>query len=346
MATRRMFSKSVVLGDDFLDLSNEAKLLYFLLGLDADDDGFLKSSKRICKVNDIEESTLDELENKDFIIRFSSGVICITDWCRNNQIQKDRYHPTEFTEMALVAKDKASRYRVKGVSNTVCIQPVPNMDTTCKQNSYNMDTEDSIGKNSIGKGSLGKGSVVEEREDHIQPLSGKPDGVEGNEWEKIQTIISYLNQKAMKHFQPTAKETKKLILQRFKEGFTVEDFKTAIDKKCNDWLYSEYDTYLRPSTLFGDNFESYVNQLTAPPTTAKPPLPNQKTPLWILEAFGKELDDDEKEKFTQLAQQYGESTMQEALNRLIELRKKNSTLDAFGMDYLVSMLNVVNNKKE
>ena len=46
------------------------------------------------------------------------------------------------------------------------------------------------------------------------------------------------------------------------EGFTVEDFKTVIDKKCADWLTTDFEQYLRPSTLFGTKFESYLNAPT------------------------------------------------------------------------------------
>lgn len=72
-------------------------------------------------------------------------------------------------------------------------------------------------------------------------------------------IISYLNEKAGTKFRATNKETQKHINARFSEGFELEDFKTVIDKKCTDWKGTDYEQYLRPSTLFGSKFESYLN---------------------------------------------------------------------------------------
>lgn len=74
-------------------------------------------------------------------------------------------------------------------------------------------------------------------------------------------IISYLNEKADTHYKSNNKQTMKHINARLNEGFTVDDFKTVIDKKCSEWLGTEYEKYLRPDTLFAGKFESYLNQL-------------------------------------------------------------------------------------
>lgn len=96
---------------------------------------------------------------------------------------------------------------------------------------------------------------------NIKPLSGKPDDVSVDEWEKVKIIVTYLNQQTGKHFKPTTKQTYKLICNWLKQGFTVDDFKKAIDNKRFEWTQDyKHSQYLRPSTLFGDNFESYVNQ--------------------------------------------------------------------------------------
>lgn len=74
-------------------------------------------------------------------------------------------------------------------------------------------------------------------------------------------IVSYLNEKAKTQYKHTSKKTKDLIKARCNEGFTLEDFKTVIDKKSNEWLNdSKMNQYLRPETLFGTKFESYLNQ--------------------------------------------------------------------------------------
>ncbi|WP_051910483.1 phage replisome organizer N-terminal domain-containing protein [Carnobacterium pleistocenium] len=75
-------------------------------------------------------------------------------------------------------------------------------------------------------------------------------------------VIDYLNQKADKQFRKNTSSTQKVIKARFKEGFTIEDFKKVIDNKTADWLNDKkMSEYLRPQTLFGaDKFEGYLNQ--------------------------------------------------------------------------------------
>lgn len=77
--------------------------------------------------------------------------------------------------------------------------------------------------------------------------------------EIYKSIIDYLNQKIGSKYKPTTPKTKTAIHARLSEGFTLEDFKTVIDKKCADWMGTEYEKYLRPETLFGTKFEGYLN---------------------------------------------------------------------------------------
>ena len=72
-------------------------------------------------------------------------------------------------------------------------------------------------------------------------------------------IVEYLNQKAGTSYKPNSKNTVKHINARLTDGFTVDDFKTVIDKKCAEWKGTDMEQYLRPETLFGTKFESYLN---------------------------------------------------------------------------------------
>lgn len=79
--------------------------------------------------------------------------------------------------------------------------------------------------------------------------------------EEIKEIIDYLNLKVNKRYTYNNKSYNSKINTRLKEGFTVDDFKTVIDKKCDQWLGSEYEEYLTPDTLFAPSkFEKYLNQ--------------------------------------------------------------------------------------
>ncbi|PTY76826.1 replication protein [Heyndrickxia sporothermodurans] len=74
-------------------------------------------------------------------------------------------------------------------------------------------------------------------------------------------IIDYLNQKINASYKSTTKKTKEYIEARWKEGFRINDFKKVIDQKSDEWLFDpHWCKYLRPETLFGPKFESYLNQ--------------------------------------------------------------------------------------
>lgn len=76
----------------------------------------------------------------------------------------------------------------------------------------------------------------------------------------IVEIIDYLNNTCNTKYKYNTKKTISCINARFKEGFTVEDFKIVISKKARDWLGTDYAKFLRPETLFGTKFEGYLNE--------------------------------------------------------------------------------------
>ena len=79
-------------------------------------------------------------------------------------------------------------------------------------------------------------------------------------------VIDYLNQKTGKNFKSTSKATQRHIKARFADGFTLDDFKQVIDTKTSQWLKDKkMSAYLRPDTLFGTKFESYLNEVNAKP---------------------------------------------------------------------------------
>lgn len=94
-------------------------------------------------------------------------------------------------------------------------------------------------------------------------------------------IVDYLNAKAGTRYKASTASTHRLIKARLNEGFTLEDFKTVIDKKCVEWLTdSKMEQYLRPETLFGTKFEGYLNAKTKPNIGAngvaiRPPEPDE-----------------------------------------------------------------------
>jgi len=96
MAQKRMFDKSVIRRDDFIEMPDSTQNLYFHLSMDADDDGFVDNWKAIMRMTGKKEDDLKLLIIKQFIIPFDSGVIVIKHWKLNNYLRKDRYTDTKY----------------------------------------------------------------------------------------------------------------------------------------------------------------------------------------------------------------------------------------------------------
>lgn len=89
-------------------------------------------------------------------------------------------------------------------------------------------------------------------------------------------IVDFLNEKAGTNYKSSSKKTQTCINARLAEGFTLDDFKNVIDKKCSEWLGTDMEKYLRPETLFGTKFEGYLNAPTKANKTE-----NEETPEFL-----------------------------------------------------------------
>lgn len=96
---------------------------------------------------------------------------------------------------------------------------------------------------------------------------------ENNDKVKIETykeIIDYLNNRTKSNYKYTSKATQVKINARLNEGYSLNDFIVVIDKKCAEWLNTDFEQYLCPETLFGTKFEKYLNQKTKSKLILKP----------------------------------------------------------------------------
>ena len=151
MAERRMFAKTIVLSDAFLDMPLSARCLYFTLGMLADDDGFVNSPKSIMRQAGASTDDLNLLMAKRFILAFDSGIIVIKHWRIHNYIQKDRYKESKYIE------EKATLTLDQNGAYTECIQDVSIPDTQVRLGEDRVRIE------------LGEGSVGEDNEDSATP---------------------------------------------------------------------------------------------------------------------------------------------------------------------------------
>lgn len=239
-----MMSKSIIKSDTFLDMPATTQNLYFHMLLDADDDGFINAPKSIMRMIGSKDDDMKVLAAKQFVIPFESGVVVIKDWKIHNYIQNDRYKPSTLPERDLLNIQKDKTYTLKS--------DVSSMDTKCIQSV-------SIGKDRLGKVRLGEDRIGKDRvgKDSIDILCHvSHDDVDKSHFE----IIEYLNLKTGSKFKPTTKPYVQAIRSRLKEGYTVDDFKTVIDKKCREWKGTKLEKYLTPKTLFApSHFDTYLN---------------------------------------------------------------------------------------
>lgn len=137
MAERRMFAKTIVDSDAFLEMPLSTQALYFHLGMRADDDGFVNAPKKILRMIGVQEDDMKLLITKKFIIPFESGVIVIKHWKIHNTIQNDRYHATPYQkekEALIVEENRAYK-----LLNPDCIQDVSRMETEIRLDKTSID---------------------------------------------------------------------------------------------------------------------------------------------------------------------------------------------------------------
>lgn len=152
MAERRMFAKTIVLSDAFLDMPLSTRCLYFTLGMFADDDGFVNNPKSIMRQVGASIDDINLLIAKKFILTFDSGIIVIKHWRIHNYIQKDRYKETKYLdEKSQILTDENGAY-------TQCIQGV-----------YKLDTQDRLGKDRLVEDSI---EEVKERKKERKKAKG------------------------------------------------------------------------------------------------------------------------------------------------------------------------------
>lgn len=227
-----MFSLKIVDSDAFLDMPLSAQALYFHLSMRADDDGFVGNTKRIMRSIGCNDDDLKLLLLKRFMIPFENGVCVVKHWRIHNYIRKDRYVTTTYTKEKNLLSLKSNQSYTLVDGNQVATISLPSGRQTVD-----------VGKDRLGKVSLGKGN---------------------KDIHQVKEVLDYLNLKAGTKYRANSDKSQQLINTRFKEGFTLEDFKTTIDNKVNDWLKdNDMVKYLRPETLFGTKFESYLNQQKA-----------------------------------------------------------------------------------
>lgn len=193
MAQKRMFDKSIIETDEFMDMTMSTKALYFLLGMEADDEGFV-SPKRVMRIYGGSDDDLKILVAKNYCIAFKSGVVVITNWHENNYLDKKRVKETRYqAEKKLLALTNG-KYTM-----------LNNGLTNVKQ----MLRENRIEENRIEENRIEQNSI--------------DNTITSNE---VNQIIEYFNSLFSTKFRVTPERSKKIKLRL--KTYKIEEIKKAI----------------------------------------------------------------------------------------------------------------------
>ncbi|EOB1386375.1 hypothetical protein [Enterococcus faecium] len=171
MAERRMFAKTIIDSDAFLDMPLSTQALYFHLSMRADDDGFINNPKKIQRMVGCGDDDLKLLMAKRFILVFESGVIVIKHWKIHNYIRNDRYKPTLYQdEKALLAdKDNKAYTFAEEIPKHDEKLGIPDDNQTVHQ----MDTQVRLGKVRLGKVSKEIKDITPSKKTKAKPIRHK-----------------------------------------------------------------------------------------------------------------------------------------------------------------------------
>jgi len=196
VAERRMFAKTIIDSDAFLDMPASTQSLYFHLSMRADDDGFINNPKKIVRMINSSDDDLKLLYAKNFILTFESGVIVIKHWRIHNYIQKDRYKNTVYEdEKSLLTIKTNGAYTFKKSENESCIHDVSISETQVRLGKVRLE----LGKESIGEGIRHKyGShsrVLLSDEEYLKLKDQYPNDYD----KKITKLDTYIQMKGAKY---------------------------------------------------------------------------------------------------------------------------------------------------
>ena len=254
MAERRMFAKTVVDNDGFLDMPASAQLLYFHLAMSADDDGFANKPKAVMRSCGSAEADMQLLFKNGLIIPFESGVTAITHWKLHNIIRKDMYTETKYlAEKRQLSLNEIGAYILKKTAEP--LQPSrSDFDEPLQPNRSNFD--EPLRKDRIGKDRI---EQVRTEEDKSAQASAA-----------AQTVVKGLNAAAGTHYCTGAKQTVSLVKKLLESGHTEAEMLQVISMACEKWKGTEKETLLRPSFLFGEHFEELLGgDISAPASKQK-----------------------------------------------------------------------------
>ena len=226
MAQKRMFDKRITDSDRFCDLPNSSKALYFMAGMSADDRGFFQP-RRLQKMCGFTDDDFKVLIAKRFFISFESGVMVITDWNKNNYLDKNRITETEYVDELKLLKLINEKYEL----NDMCLTNVKQMF-----NQYSIE-ENSIDKNKYIYGEFKNVKLTKDEYHKLEKSNLLP------YIEKLSSYMASRNKKYKSHYATilnwSRKDNKKENLPEWFDKEIKENKISEKDKKEIENLLNE-----------------------------------------------------------------------------------------------------------
>ena len=266
MAERRMFAKTVIDSDAFLDMPLSTQALYFHLSMRADDDGFINNPKKIQRMVGCGDDDLKLLIAKSFIIPFESGIVVIKHWKIHNYIRSDRYKPTVYAEEKAILQEKENGAYTLGIP---CGIPtgIPTVD--------HLDTQDRIGQVRLIQDSIEGGEI-----NNIVDVEPLPSPKEKTDYQSVVDLYHSICS-SFPSVRSLSDARKKAIKARL-NTYTIDDFKTLFEKaEASDFLKgsnsrnwsANFDWLIKDSNMAKVLDGNYDNRISQTKTGRKEPVP-------------------------------------------------------------------------
>ena len=224
MADKRMFAKTIIDSDTFLEMPISARLLYYDLGMRADDDGFVDSPKKIMRIVGASTDDMNILIARKFIIPFDSGIVVIRHWRINNYLRSDRYcESIHIDEKSQLAIDDNKQYLTQNEADSLGIPlgiPVVGVEENSKEKKRK-DNKDSVHQKEIS--------------DFFESI-----------WQL------YPKKKGKNSVSKKSKE------ELFKLGY--ENVKSCIERYIEDSKFTDEQYILYGSTFFNGRYKDYLEE--------------------------------------------------------------------------------------
>ncbi|MBS6474955.1 MAG: conserved phage C-terminal domain-containing protein [Clostridiales bacterium] len=260
MAERRMFAKTVVDNDTFLDMPASAQLLYFHLAMSADDDGFASKPKAVMRSCGSTEADMKLLVKNGLVIPFRSGVTAITHWKLHNVIRRDMYTETKYlAEKRQLGLNEIGAYVLKNAEAEPLQASGSNFDEPLQASGSNFD--ESLRQDRLGQDRIGQVRLEQDRPEEDKAAQASA---------AARTVVNRLNAAAGTRHCADAKQTVALVKGLLASGHTEAEMLQVIGIACEKWRGTEKESLLRPSFLFGEHFEELLGgDISAPPSKQK-----------------------------------------------------------------------------